>query len=271
MKVLTNTQLFIYLAGIFLVLFLLGMVSNKTRHADNPFDVENFDIPEVSSDEDVSSGASSLYGWGYTPIKEESQTKKKEKRCPHCENIFVDVFPNNETICKNCDITKNKDIDKYVLKSSVPPCPNMNDYALKSQLPPAGFNPDEWIRKSEIPPCPPQPDMKQYIRKDEIPPCEANKICPKCPQCPVCPKCPPCKPEVKIIYSDKYNKPRKQLDSYFPKIPRYLPQNIDNYPQSSGLWRPKLSDTNSGFISPDIPLAGNVNMTRRVDELKGLS
>ena len=47
--------------------------------------------------------------------------------------------------CKICDITLNKDIDKYVLKSSIPPYPNMSEYVKKSMLPPQ-INMKEYIQ-----------------------------------------------------------------------------------------------------------------------------
>ena len=265
-----TTHMVLYIIGVVLVLLLLGMLGSHNK--------EGFEVPDVSSAEDVSSGASSLYGWGYEPIRKDVSSsstsggvpdQKINRRCPQCENIYIDkvdlITPSSKNVCYGCDITQNKDIDKYVLKSSVPPCPNMSDYAKKTQLPPAGFNPDEWIRKSEIPPCPVCPDMKDYILKSDIPSCEPEKICPKCPECPVCPKCPPCgQPKVKIVEKVVYkDRPRSNGG--------YMPQALGNhYPQAGSIWRPKLSDSNSGFISPDIPMAGNTTMTRRFQELQNL-
>jgi len=299
----TATHMAIYVAGIALLLLILGMAGAKykpVRSDDNPYAVENFtesfEVPSVSSNESVAAGASSLYGWGYNPLKSSDDDDsggevvplepKRRRRCPSCDNIYVDkvdvVMPATRNICRNCDITKNKDIDKYVLKSSIPPCPDMSQFALKNQLPPAGFNPEEWIRKSEIPPCPTCPDLRNYVLRSEVPPCDADKICPKCPECPKCPTCPPCEPKVKIVEKVVYrDRPRRgppapgqrggPIDRYFPPVPRYLPQSLgENYPQSGAIWRPKLSDSNSGFISPDVPMAGNAWMARRGQELSGL-
>lgn len=283
----TATHMAIYIVGIALVLLLLGMVGAKsfTNKDDNPYPVENFDVPNVSSSEDVGSGASSLYGWGYQPIvsdkaddiSEVEYIEEKRRRCPRCENIYIDkvdlIAPASRDVCRNCDITKNKDIDKYVLKSSVPPCPDMSNYALKNQLPPAGFNPDEWIRKSEIPPCPTCPDMTKYILRSEVPPCEANKICPKCPECPTCPTCPPCEPKTRVVEKIVYKRGADDqgINRFFPRYSRHLPQSLgENYPQAGSIWRPKLSDSNSGFISPDVPMAGNAFMSRRYQELSPL-
>ena len=86
--------------------------------------------------------------------------------------------------CRNCDILLNKDIDKYVLKSSIPPRPDMREYAKKSML------------------CPCR-DMSKYILKRNIPKCPECRRCTKCPSCPRCPRCPEC-PECPKIDLDKY-------------------------------------------------------------------
>lgn len=263
-------QILIYLLALGIVFLLLGLVSAKPNLGwnknDNPYAVENFSAPDVSSSEDVSGGASSLYGWGYKSIPEKRR-RRQRRRCPHCENVFVDnvdvyELPSNDT-CRSCDITLNKDIDKYVLKSSVPPCPNMDEYARKDQLP-SWFNPDEWVRKSDIPPCPELPDMNEYVRKSEIPPCpSAAQVCPKCPVCPQCPTCPPCPPaETKVVEKVRVEK---------ADAPAYLPQSWGSYyPQIGGAWTPKLSDTTTGFISPDVPMAGNITISRGMEELPRL-
>jgi hypothetical protein len=270
------TQIVIYFAGVVITLLLLGMIGSNYNSKNNG-DIEYFDIPDVSSAEDVSGGASSYYGWGYHPKRKTLKSPEPEReveveyvgdrrhrrrKCPHCENIYVDrvdfITPATENVCRNCDITLNKDIDKYVLKSSIPPCPDMSRYALKSQLPPAGFNPDEWIRKSEIPPCPVCPDLRDYVKKSEIPACESARDCPQCPECPKCPTCPPCKEKTKVVEKVVYRRGKDDV----------LPQNLgQTYPQSGSVWTPKLSDSNSGFISPDVPMAGNAFMSRRAQEL----
>ena len=111
-----------------------------------------------------------------------------------------------------CDKCPRIDWSRYVLKSSIPPCPpqpDMSRYMLKSE-------------------CPPPPDMSRYILKSAVPPCPpcistCNKPCkigecPPCPRprCPVveCPEpkaCPPCAavepprcPEPKVHCKAKY-------------------------------------------------------------------
>lgn len=89
------------------------------------------------------------------------------------------------------------DSDKYVLRSSIPPCP-------------AQINMDKYMLKSE---CPALPDMSKYVLKSSVPKCQpcicANPkparigACPPCPRQPVleCAPCPPVNkvcPEVKV-------------------------------------------------------------------------
>jgi len=79
------------------------------------------------------------------------------------------------------------DMTKYVLKSTIPPCPQCPDMS-------------EYMLKSE---CPPVPDLSKYILKSSIPKPQpiiidssaCQKQCGECPPCPRprCPevKCPP--------------------------------------------------------------------------------
>ena len=110
---------------------------------------------------------------------------------------WKDISLSEKPISKNleddkCDITKSKDIDKYILKTSVPPCPDLSGYILKSEIDPP-IDISNYIKKSEIPPlkC---PDLNDYILKSEIPP---SLKCPdlndyilksEIPSYPTCPK-----------------------------------------------------------------------------------
>jgi hypothetical protein len=79
------------------------------------------------------------------------------------------------------------DMSKYVLKTTIPPCPQCPDMS-------------EYMLKSE---CPPVPDLSKYILKSSIPKPQpiiidsssCQKQCGECPPCPRprCPevKCPP--------------------------------------------------------------------------------
>jgi len=164
---------------------------------------ENFENPNVSSGEDVSGGASEYYNWGYKEIPDEMEDKiphtrhrcnrcrrhcyipvpyrRKRYPCPHCKtkiHIRNDIYlMKGQGECASSDITKNRDIDKYVLKSSVPSCPDMSQFVRKSQLRPEDNN----------------RGGHQPRRPD----------CPKCPICPICPKCPD--PE-KISEHPEFNK-----------------------------------------------------------------
>ena len=96
--------------------------------------------------------------------------------------ISEDKKPEQPT-CSNCDAYRCKNIDRYVLKSSVPACPDMSEYALKSMVKPC---PDlkNYVLKSEIPACPERPDLTKYVLKSQIPACPTPVVCPECPVCP---------------------------------------------------------------------------------------
>ena len=63
--------------------------------------------------------------------------------CQNCGDIANVVCPP----CKDVDMTK------YVLKSTVPPCPAMPDLT-------------KYMLKTE---CPPVPDLSQYVLKSSVP------------------------------------------------------------------------------------------------------
>jgi hypothetical protein len=161
-----NKEFVVYFLLILLILFILGQCSKV---------MEGLEMPSSSSTSDINSGSSALYGWGYKIKKEKN---KKKRNCPNCKVDYNDYEDTCETclripkICRYADIRKNVNIDKYVLKSTVPPCPDMSEYIKKSEVPPCiGVDTTKWILKSEIPPC------KGYNR-------------PKCLECPKCPVCP---------------------------------------------------------------------------------
>ena len=99
---------------------------------------------------------------------------------------------------------KQPNMSKYVLKSSIPPCPavpDLSNYILKSECPPV---PDlsNYVLKSSIPKQNPVilDCSKCQKPKGECPPCPRPRcpdvVCPpaqKCPSCAPCPrqKCPP--------------------------------------------------------------------------------
>ncbi len=140
----------------------------------------NIDGYKNSSSFDVTGGASSKYGWGINDdyernhlennVKEEQHVKKciQKKDDPMCTKDYIPE--KNKESCNKCDILQHPDIDKYVLKSSVPACPNidLNNY----------------IKKSEIPGCPPKVDLSEYIKKSEVPAIPNIEKCPKCPEIP---------------------------------------------------------------------------------------
>ena len=124
----------------------------------------------------------------------------------------------------DCPECKQPNMSKYVLKSSIPPCPSMPDmsnYMLKSECPPV---PDlsNYVLKSSVPKQNPVilDCSKCQKPKGECPPCPRARCpevkCPeptKCPTCAPCPrtKCPPavvkCKAEEQISGDDSLVRP----------------------------------------------------------------
>lgn len=203
---------------------LFDFNANKVAEKINENIQEDFNNPtinpehfkEQSTSTQVESGASEYYKWGY-PEKEKvnfsidmpssgdyssfdydwkspewSQNNYHGKKYKSKKEKCEDKKEKSEReICYNCDITANKDIDKYVLKSSIPPCPDMANYATKNMMKP-DINPNDWVKKNEIKPCP-KVDLSQYVLKSEIPACPPQVTCPVCPICPKCPEIPKCK------------------------------------------------------------------------------
>jgi len=132
---------------------------------------EYFDNNERSTSSEVGEGSSEYWGWGFDGIKEKHH--KKERKCPKCDHVYIDndvcnIIIDDRHKCRNCDITKNKDIDKYVLKSSVPPCPDMSNYATKSMIQGCP-NMNNYVLKSKLPEyCAAyRPDWDKYMLKSE--------------------------------------------------------------------------------------------------------
>lgn len=226
-------ELFLFGLIILVAVILLGIYTGEKIQAKNVLrqlpsygnkdTIENFG-PSVANLGDISSGSSTLYNWSKSgnlttamrapetceeatpePAAEETcvEPAPVPNSCEEENNCVEPVDTSNYKMCRTCDITVNKDIDKYVLKSSVPPCPNMKNFATKNMISP-NINMDDYILKSKIPSCP-KVDMSQYILKKNIPPCPD---CPKCPKCPVCPVQEECKKlyEYNITEHPEFNK-----------------------------------------------------------------
>ena len=229
---------FYFIVIILLALCILGLQTKSTELSSDirKESIENF---QTSSSNQINNGASTFYDWGLIGqnnreilddseeqdmISEEVCSGKKKKvkpeKCSSCnsgktsvENNYYIYQKNRPSPCDKCDITRHPDINKYVLKSSVPACPDMSKYAPKTML---NNLPDmrEYIKKSEIPPCPPKVDLSNYIKKSEIPSCPSTPdmskyvlkssipATPKCPTCPICPLCPVCPPSYKHVEND---------------------------------------------------------------------
>jgi hypothetical protein len=192
---------------------------------------ERFSNPSKSSNLEVQQGASTFYDWSNRSrnLGKDLSCRTPKPRRHHCEvgdiecemkvkNVKVQndyyIINKKEGDCNKCDIINHPDIDKYVLKTSVPPCPDVSKFALKSDMQPS-ILPDmnDYIKKNEIPPCEKCPDLSDYILKADIP---AKVECPKCPACPVCPVCPICPKTYNNIEDD-------------PKFKRYMNNFIKNF------------------------------------------
>lgn len=146
--------------------------------------------------------------------------------CGNCGNISPCGCskPLPRQVCPACPDCKQPDMSKYVLKSSIPPCPavpDLSNYMLKSECPPV---PDlsNYVLKSSIPKQNPVilDCSKCHKPKGECPPCPRARCpevkCPpptKCPACAPCPRstCPPavvkCKAEEVIPSSESVVRP----------------------------------------------------------------
>jgi len=215
------SDILIWILLIFVFIIIIGLynseftplkLSEKQKILDINYVTENF-TPSISTSTDQTEGASEYYHWGLPEEKTHHKEHHHEeechhtcdhtcpKRCPHkchVEPVHEECHAHHPSpknrfreICYNCDITLNKNIDKYVLKSSVPACPDMSEYVTKNMIP-ATTNLDDYILKSEVKPCE-KVDVSQYILKSEIPACPNCPTCPECPICPVCPEPTRCK------------------------------------------------------------------------------
>jgi len=121
-------------------------------------------------------------------------TKKKEgfqscppappapSSCNTCNKPVPCGCPNPRPTCTPaCPPCREPDLSRYVLKSTVPPCPSMPDLS-------------RYMLKTE---CPPVPDLSNYVLKSSVPKpqpvildcSKCNKPSGECPPCPR-PRCP---------------------------------------------------------------------------------
>jgi len=207
--------------------FVSSTKSDVSSNKSKSNNIEHFS--SISSDTERSDGASHLYGWGlpdtniYNFDKPKCEPEHKcDDKCPRTCPLICNKEPsctqppkdtNVNEVCKKCDITLNNNIDKYVLKSSVPACPDTSEFVTKNMI---NAHPDlsEYILKSEIKPCP-HIDLSEYILKSSVPPCPDCPVCPECPICPVCPTCPPEK-QCKNIYEYSISE-HPDYDKYISK------------------------------------------------------
>jgi hypothetical protein len=260
---------FLIIAGLYLSEFTPQDLSDKQKILNLKINnVVEYFSPSTSDSTQQTEGASQLFNWGLPDDTQNNPPKCHHQCtnicppiCPHkCQPLPI-IHPtpcpttpcptpcptqqcnekktcvespkiNMNKYCTFCDITLNKDIDKYVLKSSVPPCPDMSDYITKNMVNP-NIDPNNYILKSEIKPCH-KIDVSKYILKSEIPPCPTCPICPECPICPICPQYQQNK--CKEIYDYKITD-HPDIDKYIRKdeINKYInnSQNINNSNQNT--------------------------------------
>ena len=209
--------IFLIIFGLYLSEFTPLNLNEKELTLQNNYNDKYFNndylegfSPRVSSYSSQEKGASRLYKWGLPEnnvkkcVKKDTSTDdippftpKPIENVTYCAEEEPCIVKKRDRNCYTCDITTNNDIDKYVLKSSVPPCPDVSKYATKNMIQSC---PDisKYILKSEIPSCP-KIDKSKYILKSEVP------ACPKCPVCPVCPICPKCPKQEKCKTISNYN------------------------------------------------------------------
>ena len=228
----------IYMKLIVISIILVLAVLLSFASCINKYTNENFDNPIQSSADDVSEGASEYYGWGYNPIDPEQ--KKRRKRCPKCDKLYINehvcnvIIDESKNGCGSCDITKHPDIDKYVLKSSVPPCPDMSQYATKTMLQPQ-INLDDYVPKSELSSiCSTySPDNDQYILKTQcVPQVETKYV--RIEDHPDYKKI--LKKHCEAYKGSWFSNFEEWWDSLFNKSPK-LAVNADGYPLGYG-WSP---------------------------------
>ena len=226
----SNSDTIIWFMLFFVFLIIIGLYISESTPLDlnqkEKILMENFTSTSNSSDQ--SEGASQFFNWGLPDDKINYDTPKKDNvKCDDDDTNIVFKHSKSKCSssspppqnCSNANILHNKDINKYVLKSSVPPCPDMSEFVTKNMI---NANPDlsDYILKSEIKPCE-KVDITNYILKSEIP------ACPNCPTCPVCPICPVCPPENKVKC--------KEIHEY----------NITNHPDIHNyISKDKLKDSN---------------------------
>jgi hypothetical protein len=125
---------------------------------------------------------------GLTGIPRCSSCKKQADNCACSKKGLARL------VCPPC---RAQDLSKYVLKSSIPPCPalpDMSHYMLKTECPPVA-DLSKYVLKSSIPKQQPVIIDNSACKKDagECPPCPRPR-CPtvKCPPATVCPAPAPC-------------------------------------------------------------------------------
>ena len=164
----------------------------------------------------------------YNILKKKKRCKKKKPKCKKKEEDCE--VPCKEDLvcppCKKCPPAcpeRCPDLSRYVLKTSIPPCPKCPDMS-------------EYIRKSEIPPPLKCPNMDKFVLKSSIPPCAQCQECPPC-KCGDCPECPEIKQNLTKLLKENCPKFNKQSGIQGNKVAvnyssNYNVPNNNNYKSS---------------------------------------
>lgn len=150
----------------------------------------------------------------------------QDAKCNSCGGSNPCGCPSPRPRCAPCPSCPEPDLSKYILKSTVPPCPPMPDlskYMLKTECPPV---PDlsKYVLRSSIPK--PQPVILDCSKckkpSGECPPCPRPR-CPeiKCPAPTVCPQPAPCPRQIcppTVVKCKAEDAPVQQVRPYLEPI-----------------------------------------------------
>ena len=152
----------------------------------------------------ITTGAASE---GFAQRNAEGVSEGFADNCGRCSNT------REECNCPSGPTCPVIDWSKYVLKASIPPCPEQPDlsrYMLKTECP-APPDMSRYVLKSAVPACPPCiSTCNKPCKIGECPPCPRPRCMPNCPEPKPCPPCasvePPRCPEPRVNCKAEYER-----------------------------------------------------------------
>ena len=179
-----------------IILLLVYLCKNKLK--------EGFETSEQGQAE----GESEYGGWGFHPILDH-QRKQLERKKHHKKGngkCVEDIIVESKGSCFKCNILNHPDINKYVLKTSIPPPKDISNYTKKSMLHPE-VDMSKYMLKSK---CRAQNiNLTEYIKKVDVPACpEASR-----PRILGVPRAT-CQSRVAKAYEDGLQQGRRQSRQY---------------------------------------------------------